>query len=213
MFKAILSCILCALALAWSSSQALAFEFSLLPGGGAASGPAGSTVGWGYSITNTDPQNWLVTNWSFATSPLDGTLSAPAGGTMTWGYSITNPDPLNWLMLSGLSADAFLNGTPDASVFDLPIIAPNSTVSGNLYQFTWDPTAPMDGINSGIFTLTADWYDEEFNFLDGAPNRSAYYMASVAPVPEPSAWLLFGVGLAGLGLYRRCTKHFKIKGR
>lgn len=301
--KAILPCILCTLALTWGSSQVLAFEFSLLPGDGATSGPAGSTVGWGYSITNTDTQNWLVTtslnagtfqhgtsnaglfdlpilapgattvvpydgvrglydftwdssvplgfsnsgqfilgaelwsgnpftggsvvdtgfasalysavvtdrttNWSFTTTPLDGALTAPPGGTMMWGYNITNPDPLNWLVVSGLSSDVFLHGNPDASVFDLPMVAPSSTLTGNLYQFTWDPIAPMDGINSGIFTLTANWYDGEFNYLDGAPNRSAYYTASVAPVPEPSAWLLVGVGLAGLVLCRRRMAHIQ----
>jgi len=43
----------------WADS----ITFSLLPSGGNVSGPAGSLVGWGYSITNNSSTDWfLATN-------------------------------------------------------------------------------------------------------------------------------------------------------
>ena len=43
-------------------SQALGdiIDFSLIPGDGAVAGPPGSTVGWGYSITNNSLTDWFL---------------------------------------------------------------------------------------------------------------------------------------------------------
>jgi hypothetical protein len=37
------------------------YSFSLIPANGTVAGPPGSTVGWGYSITDQSNQYWLVT--------------------------------------------------------------------------------------------------------------------------------------------------------
>src|SRR5947209_3345811 len=37
------------------------YDFALLPADGVISGDAGSTIGWGYSLTNRSSDKWLVT--------------------------------------------------------------------------------------------------------------------------------------------------------
>ena len=98
------------------------------------------------------PLDWTVT---LLPSP---DLSGPPGSTLTWGYSIDNLSNTDWLVTTGVNAGVFLNGTPDSSVFDFPIIAPESSADGTLYQFTWDPMAPIGFVNSGTFQITADYY-------------------------------------------------------
>ena len=49
------------------------YTFSVTPTNGAISGTAGSTIGWGYSITNSSSTDWLVTS--------DLTASPFANGT------------------------------------------------------------------------------------------------------------------------------------
>jgi hypothetical protein len=52
------------------------YTFSDLPSGGNIAGPAGSTIGWGYSITNDSTTEWLVTS-NLTSSPfVDGTADA-----------------------------------------------------------------------------------------------------------------------------------------
>jgi hypothetical protein len=45
-----------------ATSYADTFTFSTIPPSGSISGPAGSTVGWGYSVTNNSLDQWLVFN-------------------------------------------------------------------------------------------------------------------------------------------------------
>src|SRR2546428_7033316 len=59
-----------------SAAYADPFTFDTLPGSGDVAGPAGSTVGWGYSITNTSLTNWLVLSSVNAGTFLMGTPGA-----------------------------------------------------------------------------------------------------------------------------------------
>ncbi len=43
------------------SAYADSFTFSSIPASGNISGPAGNSVGWGFSITNYSSSDWLVT--------------------------------------------------------------------------------------------------------------------------------------------------------
>ena len=154
--------------------------------------------------------------WSFSVLPTGGDIAGSAGSTIGWGYTIDNPDTVNSLSLTGLVADPFLNGTPDGSLFNYPVVAPNSTITvayhastgTGLYALTWDPSAPVGSVDRGTFTLSADWIDAGGNFLQGAPDQSATYSATVSAVPVPAAVWLFSSGLLGLlcGVRRKATR-------
>jgi hypothetical protein len=147
--------------------------------------------------------------YTFSTDPPSGNIQGPAGSTIGWGYSITNNSATDWLVTTSIAADAFSDGVADASpFFDIPTIAPLSTASlpydpstdTGLYALTWDASAPMGFVDSGVFTLSADWYTGDpfagGTFDQHAADETANYSATVGPaavasVPEPiSAGLL-----------------------
>lgn len=156
-------------------------------------------------------------DWSFSLLPGEE-ISGPPGSTIGWGYRITNLETSEYLVPVALDADLFQHATP-LNIFDFPIVAPGQTVSVQynvsiplgFYQLTWDTDAPLGFVNSGIFTLTADWYDAnplaggnpvEFNSIRTAPYRA---VVGNAIVPEPSSFLMAtsAVGLLGIASFRR----------
>lgn len=174
-----------ALAVVWLSSTAVAdsltFSFGTLPATGAVAGPAGSTVGWGYTITNNSLTDWLV------------------------------PTALNEGVF--LNLDPTVVPNPDV-LFDFPVVAPGQTVTlaytpntAGLFQITWASTAPQGFVNSGLFVLSADFYNANPLVnpsavdLGHAPNVSAPYSATV--VPEPATLLLLSAGLCALQFLRK----------
>ena len=155
--------------------------------------------------------------FTFETLPADGAISGAPGSTIGWGYTITNLDPTNWLETTALNADLFQQATPNAFLFDLPIIAPGATVTesytpglSGLYELTWDVTAPGGFVNSGSFILSGDWYDGDplsgGAFLDSAIDQSTPYSATVSPglvpVPEPATSLLLALAIGSLVVWR-----------
>jgi hypothetical protein len=151
--------------------------------------------------------------FTFDLMPAGGSISGAAGSTIGWGYSITNESTTDWLLTVGLSADSFADGTPSL-LFDFPTIAPSGTVTVpfdglagiGLYQFTWDAAAPVGGLNSGTFVLSAQWWDgvpyNGGNYLIDALDTRQTYRATVSEangiVPEPSSWVLVLTALGGL---------------
>ncbi len=159
-------------------------------------------------------------SWTFATLPADGAISGPAGSTIGWGYSITNNSSQDWLVLTDLVAGNFQDGTPNAFLFDFPILAPGATameqfdvVHGiGLYSLQWDSNAPVGFTNSGNFVASADFYDGDplgtGSFVSHGLDQTAPYSATVGtagPVatPEPAGvFMVVGV-LASVGLARK----------
>src|SRR5215475_12450106 len=90
-----------------SFASADSFTLDTVPSGGTISGSAGSTIGWGYSITNQSQTNWLVTSILNSDLFLNGRpvsifdfpLVAP-GQTVSMAF-----DPLNNLGLFELKWD------------------------------------------------------------------------------------------------------------
>lgn len=152
-------------------------EFTLIPESGDVSGPAGSTVGWGYSITNESTTDWLLTTNMQSDSFLYGTPNllfdfpevAP-GQTVTEDF-----DPV---ALTGVYEDVL-----DASA------SPGSVDSGNfVLSAQWYDGDPFNG----------------GNYIADAPDTNAAYSATVigSSTPEPGSFLLISGGLALLGITR-----------
>ena len=149
---------------------------------------------------------FLVTQAAFGDSlqftllPADGNIAGSPGSTVGWGYSLTNQSASDWLVTTNLTADSFLHGTP-ALLFDFPNLGPGQTVTElfnanagvGLYKFTWNADAPVDFVNSGLFVLSAQWWDGDpangGSYLATAPDTNVSYSvtaSSTRPVPEPS---------------------------
>src|SRR5271169_4448082 len=100
------------------------YTFSTVPPGGGASGPPGSTIGWGYSITNNSTTDFLVTldvnedsvldSLGMVTAIFDAPILAP-GSSATESY-----DPVNMFGLIELTLDP-----------GLPV---GTTATGNIFM-------------------------------------------------------------------------------
>lgn len=148
-------------------------SFTALPPGGSVSGPAGSTVGWGYSITNNSAADWFV---STGLNPDSSFL----GGTPTLLFGFPDVAP----------------GATAMETFD-----PVNGIG--LYEFAWDLSAPAKDTNSGNFVLSGQWWGGDpvngGNFIANAVDTSAAYSATVSSnsssAPEPSSVVMMWGGL------------------
>lgn len=156
------------------------YTFEDLPSGGDIMGPPGSTIGWGYSITNNSTIDWLVTTNLTSSLFTDGTADASP-----FDFPIVSP----------------------GSTVTLPYDQATDT---GLFALTWDATALVGLTDAGVFTLSAEWWTDNplttGSFLEDAPDETAAYSATVSaaivpvPVPEPSPGSLLVTGMSGLML-------------
>jgi len=177
-----------------TGARADSLSFTLIPSDGAVSGPAGTTVGWGFSITNTSTSADYLD-----LSGIDSDLFASANGT---------PDA---------SIFPFPNLAPGQTAIQLYDPVDNL----GLFQFTWNSGLPVGTTESGQFRLMGAFCDpsvDQFCAEDGSVAStvlaSADYSATVSPsgvvttpTPEPSS---VGLMLAGIGLMlmtRKRTGH------
>jgi hypothetical protein len=138
-------------------------------------------------------------SYSFSLIPPSGNIQGAPGSTIGWGYSIANQSSSQWLETTLLNADLVQNATFDFSYFDLPILAPDTTVTvtfdtvafTGLAALTWDASAPAGFTNSGNFYLSAQWLNGDpfggGNFLAEADATAAYSATVSVATPEPSA--------------------------
>jgi hypothetical protein len=166
-------------------------------------------------LAATPPARADSLTFTLGTLPASGAISGPPGSTVGWGYTITNNSASYWLVTTGVSADPFVNGTPNAGIFDFPAVAPLSTLTVaydpsnflGLFEFTWDPNAPVGFVNMGTFVVTGEFWDNDpflgGNFFDFAPDASAAYSVTATAVPEPSTLLLLATGVAGVAMRKR----------
>jgi len=141
-----------------STASAASITFELLPGTGAIEGEAGSTIGWGYTVTN-NSADWLELTgisaepFQYATpdsGPFDYAFVAP-GETHTVAYDASTPAGLYQLTWDPLAPIGFTN-----------------TGTFVLTAAYWD----ADPFAGGAF-------------VSDAPTQSAAYSATVSTVPEP----------------------------
>jgi hypothetical protein len=167
--------------------------FTLVPAD--VSGPAGTTVGWGFTITNTS-----TTTDYLDISGIDSDLFASTNGT---------PDA---------SIFPFPNLAPGQSVTQA-----YDPVDGlGLFQFTWNPGLAVGTTETGEFRLlgafcdpSIDQFCAEDDSVTSTVLASAEYSATVTgstgtPIPEPSAGLLLTSGLLGIALYAHRWKTTRV---
>lgn len=154
--------------------------FTTLPLNGNVSGPAGSLVGWGYSIANTDPSNWFVST--------DLNSDSFSNGTPTLLFDFPDLAP-------GFTATEAFDPVNAIGLFELqwnPSAPTGSTNSGNfvLSGQWWDG----DPLNGGIFIADA---------LDSSAAYTATVSGSSSSTPEPSSLWPMAMILAVLVLFRK----------
>jgi hypothetical protein len=162
------------------AARADTFSFLTDPNPGNVSGIAGSTVGWGYSITNNSASNSLVL------TGIDSDLFLAADG-------LPDASPFLFPILAPLQT-----------------LTQQYDPLNGLFQFTWNPGVPVGTTETGSFTVFAQFCDNATpsNCVDAVPESAAYTATVIsnfpAAVPEPSSFLLLVSGLCGIGL---CTRH------
>jgi len=167
------------------------------------SGPAGSTVGWGFSITNNSTTDDLDISSIDASVFLYGTPDATI---------FTNA----FYALGGPLAPGATETQPFVTVDD------NIEDDLGLFQDTLDADAPAGATDAGYFGLegafcdtsgddpnnpSGDPYCAEDGYIPGTLLATADYSVTVTPssttsVPEPSSFLLLVSGLCAIAL---CT--------
>ena len=155
---------------------------------------------------------WAAEVYTLSLLPESGTIAGGPGQTVGWGYSIENQSTTHWLVTSGLAPSSFQFGTPEL-LFDFPILAPGSSVSTpfdagtstGLLTLTWDASAPLGSVESGIFLVSAEWWIGDplagGQFAFAASPLSQSYQATV--VPDPGTAALVGLALLVAGVRRR----------
>ena len=159
-------------------------------------GEAGTTIGWGFSITNDTGFYLLVDSSQFCQIGQD-----PNFTTCTQTQGTYN----------------------DLIASDLTVINPNSTLTqsydlsapSGLGSYTINAGAPLFAIDTGVIVLTYIEFsgnplttgtpvsgDIELG-LNDLPNGGSSGAAQVEVTPEPGSFVLLGLGLAGSAMIRR----------
>lgn len=169
-------------------SQALGstIDFTLIPSNGTVTGPPGSTVGWGYSLTNNSPTEW------FAPTLLNSDSFVNGAPVALFDFPSVAP---------GITLTKVFNAGTGVGLYELDwdAGAPPGFVNSGYFVLSggwWDGNPLAGG-----------------NFLFTEPEVSLPYTATVSGgvqgVPEPSTWLLCLGGLVPIAF----RNHLKKKGR
>jgi hypothetical protein len=161
-----------------SRADGIGISFGTLPASGNVSGSPGSTVGWGYTLTN-NTSNWLEA------------VNLSAGS-----FTIGSPVAVIFFNFPILA--------PDTSV----TVQFNALTDAGLYALALFPNAPLGASNTGTFLLDSQYFSGDplscgSCFIGAAPELTANYKATVTSVPEPASLLVLVSGLFGVGCWRR----------
>ena len=174
----------------------------------------GSTVGWGYSITNNSATNWLVV-YGLAAGNFPGATPNPyffdfpsiAPGTSR----IVPYNPFSPYGAAFLAQNGF--GHPVLNLPYDPVTNPFNALG--LYQVSIGPNVPMGTVFSGNFVINAAWFNGDpdtslsAQLVAFAADGSAPYSTVVTPqvaTPEPASLTLVGMGIFGLAFGVRKKK-------
>ncbi|MGH9814850.1 MAG: hypothetical protein ACRD6I_02110 [Candidatus Acidiferrales bacterium] len=140
------------------AAQADSWTLALAPPGGAISGPAGSTIGWGFTVTNQSATNWLM---------LTGITAD---------------------LFQQATPDASIFSFPILAPMSTLSVAYNAATFEGIFQITWDATAPVGFTNLGVFIVTGEFWDADpfagGGFVSLALDQSAAYSATSVTVGQ-----------------------------
>ncbi len=172
---------------------------TVTPASGTISGLQGSTVGWGFTITNT--VNYLeVTSSEFCSNPVSLPFcSASTVGTYTDIVgSESNPVIVGPSPESSSVTQAFNNSAQTGfGAFKIAATAANGATDSGQLVLTYDlfSVSPNDGnFDPGADTISTD------NFLKA--NATINVNPAVPTVPEPGSFGFLVLALGGLGCMR-----------
>jgi hypothetical protein len=168
-----------------AASALIAAPILNLSPGAAISGAPGSTVGWGFTLTN--DLNWIeVVQAQFC---LDSPVNNPCFLASTQFVDIISNPPNDVIV------------GPSGSVSQ--IYAPSSNLG--LGSFIISPGAAIGSSVVGNILLTYNTFDADPNaggnqigFNDAISARASVTTITESTLPEPTTWGLAGIGLAGL---------------
>jgi PEP-CTERM motif len=164
-----------------AAAHAESITLSTLPASGAVSGTPGSTVGWGYTLTNNSAANFFISE------SIDSSLFLSANGT----------------------PDASIFDFPTLAPLQTVSLAYDPLNLLGLFQFTWNTNVPVGTTETGNFMVFGQFCSDPTNLstcgnvVTGSASFTATVTSPVAAVPEPSTFLFLATGIAGLGLRRR----------
>ena len=166
----------------------LTWTFDTIPSGGAISGAPGQTVGWGYSISNLDPSNWLVVNSLTASS----FISADPNPLGIFDFPIVAP--------STTVTTPYQQGIAGLYEVTVKLVPPVSFESGLFTVIAdWFDGDPSDV--ESVVVLSDQTKEAGYSLTISQP---------AASVPGPSTWLLLVAGagvLAFLQTYIPVRSH------
>ena len=159
------------------------FTFSVIPGTGDISGSPGSTVGWGYSITNKSTTDWL------------GELGLTAGvftngvANAIFDYPIIAP---------GQTVTEFFNASVPLGLYEFTwnATAPVGSVNSGAFLLT------------GSFYADESDADNDSNEISTEIDSQSFSV-TVSSVPELGSWILLVTVMAGVVLIKMfCSAGF-----
>ena len=158
------------------ASWAQADSLTLTPTSGVVAGAPGTAVGWGFTLTDTSPSNWVVLNDStFIGSPVYGSYA----DYVSLAFYVAGPAPESptvaqaWNQALQLGVGTFLIYATDPGGILIP-----GTINVDYSVFSQDPNDPNFDPNSFV---TAGTFSDP---------------VQIQVTPEPASWiLLMGVAL------------------
>ncbi len=172
---------------------------ALDPVSGAITGVAGSTVGWGFTLTNLGSDFAVITSSDFCVGPITSPCSNPLGTYTDFvgqQFFVLGPSPESSSISQSFDLLAL---TGVGSFFINPLAQPGDKAIGQIV------------LSYDLFSLSPN--DQNFNSIVDTVSVGNFLMApasvtvtkTTVPTPEPGSVFLLAIGLAGCLLAKKMS--------